>query len=142
MLPGVLLGGLERQGDALAVHVDVENLDGDLLAHLHDLGRVVDVLPGQLRHVHEAVDATKIHKGSEVDDRGDHAIADLAALELGEEGLTDLTLGLLEPRATGQHHVVAVLVEFDDLRLKCLADVRLKIANATHFDERGGQEAT
>src|SRR5690606_5933177 len=31
LLPGVFLGGLEGQGDALALHVDVEDLDGDLL---------------------------------------------------------------------------------------------------------------
>ena len=54
----VFLGGLERRGHALAVHVDVEHLDGDLVAHLHDLRRVVDVLPGQLGHVDQAVDPT------------------------------------------------------------------------------------
>ena len=40
-----------------------------------------------------------------------------------------------------QHHVVAVLVELDDLGLDLLADVRLQIADATHLDQRRGQEA-
>src|SRR5699024_2719568 len=53
--PRILLRGLERQRDALAVQVDVEDLDGDLLAHLDDLGRVIDVLPGQLGDVDETV---------------------------------------------------------------------------------------
>jgi hypothetical protein len=44
-LPGVFLGGLERQRDALAVHVDLENLNGDFLANLNDFAGVVDVLP-------------------------------------------------------------------------------------------------
>src|SRR6185503_17169904 len=33
-LPRVLLGGLERERHALTVEVDLEDLDGDLLAHL------------------------------------------------------------------------------------------------------------
>ena len=41
-----------------------------------------------------------------------------------------------------EHHVVAVLVELDDLGLDLLADVRLQIADTTHLDQRRGQEAT
>ena len=40
-----------------------------------------------------------------------------------------------------QHHVVAVLVQLDDLGLDLLADVRLQIADTTHLDQRRGQEA-
>ena len=36
-LPRVFLGGLERERNALAVEVDLEDLDGDLLANLDDL---------------------------------------------------------------------------------------------------------
>ena len=140
--PRVFLGGLERQGDALAVHVHVEDLDGDLVAHGDDLGRVVDVLPGQLGDVDEAVDrAAEVHERTEVDDRGDDTLADLTLLELGQEALADLGLGLAEPGATREDHVVAVLVELDDLHLGFLADAWLEVADATHLDERGGEEA-
>jgi hypothetical protein len=74
LLPRVFLGRLERQRDALAVHVDVEDLDGDLLADLDNLGRVVDVLPGQLGDVHQTVDAAEVDERAEVDDRGDDAL--------------------------------------------------------------------
>src|SRR6478752_4036463 len=77
VLPRVLLRRLQRQGDTLAVHVDVEHLDGDLVTHGDDLGRVVDVLPGQLRDVDETVDAAEVHERTEVDDRGDDTLADL-----------------------------------------------------------------
>ena len=140
-LPRVFLRRLERQGDTLAVHVDVEDLDGDFLANLDDLGGVVDVLPGQLGDVHQAVDAAQVHEGTEVDDGGDDAGADLALLQRGEEGLADLALGLLEPGTAGQDHVVAVLVQLDDLGLDLLADVRLQVADAAHLDQGGGQEA-
>ncbi len=39
LLPRVLLGGLQRQADALAVEVDVEHLDGDFVADRDDLAR-------------------------------------------------------------------------------------------------------
>src|SRR5699024_2716221 len=70
-LPRVFLGGLQRQRHALAVEVDIEHLDGDLLAHLDDLVGVVDVLPGQFGDVHQAVHATEVDEGTEVHDGGD-----------------------------------------------------------------------
>ena len=120
----------------LAVHVDVEDLDGDLVADLDDLGRVVDVLPGQLGDVDQAVNATEVDERTEVDDAADDTGADLPLLELLEERGADLGLGLLEPGTARQDHVVAVLVELDDLGLDLLADVRLEVADATHLDER------
>ncbi len=100
------------------------------------------MLPGELGDVDEPVDAAEVDEGAEVDDRGDHTAADLALLQLGEEVLPNRRLGLLEPGTAGEHHVVAVLVELDDLGLDLLAHVGLEVANATHLDERGGQEAT
>src|SRR5690606_23884750 len=108
LLPRVLLRRLERQRDPLALHVDVQDLDGDLLADLDDLGGVVDVLPGQLGDVHQAVDPAEVDERAEVDDRGHDALADLALLQRVEEGLADLALRLLQPGAAGQDHVVAV----------------------------------
>ena len=91
--------------------------------------------------MHQAVHATKIDEGAEVDDGGHDALADLALLQLGKEVLADLGLGLLQPGAAGQHDVVAVLVQLDDLGLELHADVRLQIADPAHLDQRSGQEA-
>ena len=51
----------------------------------------------------------------------DDALADLALLQRVEEVLADLGLGLLQPGTAGQDHVVAVLVQLDDLGLDLLA---------------------
>src|SRR5690606_21391998 len=139
--PRVLLRRLERQRDALAVEVDLENLDGDLLAHLDDLAGVVDVLPGQLRDVHEAVHAAQVDERTEVDDRRDLALADLALVQAVEELGTRGRLRLLEEGAAREHDVVAVLVELQDLRLELLAEVRRQVAHAAQLDERSGEEA-
>src|SRR5690606_10827030 len=139
--PRGLLRRLQRQRDPLAVHVDVQDLDGDLVTDLHDLARVVDVLPGQLGDVHQAVHAAQVDERTEVDDGGHHALADLALGQRVEELAAHLGLGLLQVGAAGQHHVVAVLVQLDDLRLELAADVRLQVAHPAHLDQRRGQEA-
>ena len=51
------------------------------------------------------------------------------------------TLCLLEPSATAEHNIVAVLIELDDLRFKLLTDVGLEIPYSSQFDQRGGKEA-
>src|SRR5690606_30378124 len=101
----------------------------------------VDVLPRQFGDVDEAVDATEVHEGAEVHDGGDYALANLALLEGVEEVAAGLGLRLLEEGAARKDHIVAVLVELDDLRLDVAADVRLEVANPAHLNQRCGQEA-
>ncbi len=141
-LPRVFLRRLERQGDALALQVDLEDLDSDFLSDLDDLGGVLDVLPGQFGDVHEAVNATQVDERTEVDDRRDLALADLALVQVVEEVRARLGLRLLEQRAAAQHDVVAVLVQLEDLRLDLLAQVRGQVADTAQLDERCRQEAT
>jgi hypothetical protein len=102
---------------------------------------VVDVLPGELRDVNESVHATQVHEGPKVDHRRDDAVTTLAGLQVREEVAALFFLGLFEPGATREHHVVAVAVEFDDLGLDGLADVGLEFAHATQLHQGRGQEA-
>src|SRR5436190_2177238 len=76
LLPRVGLRLLEAERDALALPVDVENLDLDLLPDLEHLGGMVDVAPRQLADVDEAVHAVEIDEGAEVDDVRDRAADD------------------------------------------------------------------
>ena len=91
--------------------------------------------------MHQAVHATQIDEGTEVDDAGDNTL-DLALGELVEEVCANLRLGLLKPCTTGQNNVVTVLVEFNDLSFELAANVRLQVADATHLNEGCRQEAT
>src|SRR5208283_4929592 len=78
---------------------------------------------------------------AEVDDGRHHTLADGALLQLVEELAAHLGLGLLQPGPPRQHHVVAVLVQLDDLGFDLLADVRLQITDTPHLDQRGGEES-
>ena len=92
--------------------------------------------------MNQAVNAAQIDECAEVDDGGHDAFTNLTLLELRQEGLTHFGLGLFEVLTTGKDHVVAVLVELENLGLDLLANVRGQVAHATHFDQRCRQEAT
>src|SRR5829696_1207990 len=109
LLPGILLRGLEREADALPAHVHVEDLDVDLVADGDDRAGVVDVLPRQLADVDQPVHAAQVDEGAEADDRRHGAVTHLADLEVGEELVARLLLGLLQVGPAAQHDVVAVL---------------------------------
>src|SRR4051794_34860758 len=101
---------------------------------------MVDVAPGQLGDVDQAVDALEIDEGTEVDDVGDLALDHLARLELAQDLLADLLALLLEDRAAGEHDVVAGAVELDHLALELLAHELVEVLDTADVDERGGQE--
>src|SRR4051794_35498543 len=140
-LPRVLLGLLEAQGDALAVTVDVQDLDLDRVPDVEDLARVVDVRPRELGDVDEAVDAVEVHERAEVDDVRDDALDDQARLEAVQDLLALLLALLLEHGPSRQDHVVARPVELYDLALDGLAHVLVEVRDAPDVDERRGQEA-
>ena len=140
-LPRVLLGLLETEGDALAVAVDVEDFDPHRVADRDHFGGVVDVAPGKLGDVDQAVDPVEVDEGAEVDDVGDLALDDLAGLEVAEDLLADLFALLLEHRAAREDDVVAAAVELDDFALERLAHELVEVVDAADVDQRGGQEA-
>ncbi len=139
-LPGILLGLLEAQRDALTLTVDVEHLDADRVADREDLGRMVDVRPGQLGDVNQAVDPVEVDERAEVDDVGDRALDHLARLEPVEDPFAILLALLLEHGPTGQHHIVAGPIELDHLAFDRLAHVLIEVRHAPDVHQRGGEE--
>src|SRR5213078_2636288 len=65
LLPRIRLRLLEAERDALALAVDVEDLDLDRLTDLEHLRRMVDVRPRELGDVNEAVHPVEIHERAE-----------------------------------------------------------------------------
>src|SRR5439155_3783861 len=141
--PWILLRRLEGERHALPSQVDVQDLNVDLLSHRHDLAGVINVLPGELRDVDESVHApADVHEGSEVHDGGDHASAALPLLQALQERLPPLALGFLEEGPAGQHDVVPVAVQLDDLALERLAHIRVEVADPAQLYERSRQKST
>src|SRR5918998_1057237 len=141
LLPRVLPGLLEAERDALAVAVDLKDLDLYLLADLDDLARMVDMLPTEFRDVNQAVYPFEIDEGPEVNEVGDGATDDHALLQGGQDALALLLALLLEDGAPGKDDVIAAPVQLDDLALELLAEEGVEVPHAPDVDEARRQEA-
>src|ERR1051326_2313845 len=102
---------------------------------------MVDVRPGELGDVDQAVHAVEVDEGAEVDDVRDLALDDVARVEPVEDLLALLLALVLEDCAAGQHDVVARAVELDHLRAQLLAHELVEVLDAADVDERRRQEA-
>src|SRR6476469_1005292 len=140
LLPRVGLGLLEPERDPLALAVDVEHLDLDVLADLEHLGRVVDVRPGALGDMDQAVHPVEVDEGAEVDDVRELAIDHVAGVEPVEDLLSLLLALVLEDGAAREHDVVARAVELDHLAAQLLPEVLVEVLHAADVDERRRQE--
>src|SRR5438477_3394597 len=111
---------LHAEGDAAALFIDLENHHLDLVAKLHDLGRVdVLVRPVHFGHVHETLDPLlDFHERTVIGDVGDLA-------EQTRPGR--VTPGQADPRVLAellhaQRHAVLFLIELQHLGRDFVAD--------------------
>jgi len=131
VFPGVALQLLQAQADALALLLEVEHLDVDLVADLHHLAGMLHAAPAQVGDVQQAVDAAEVDERTEVGDVLDDAAANLALLQLGDEVLLLGLALLLEHDAAADHHVPTPLVLLDDAAVDVLADQVLQVGDLT-----------
>src|SRR5579863_7002111 len=138
--PRVFAQLLQAQGDAVAFAVELEHLDVDLLADGHHLRRMLDALPRHVGDVQQAVDATQIDERAVLGEVLDHALDDRAFLQLGEQFFALGAVFLLHHRAAGDHHVVAALIELDDLEFQFFAFEVDRVAHRAHVHQRTRKE--
>src|SRR5213082_797889 len=140
VLPRIGLQLLQAEADALALPVDVEHLDLDLLADLHQLGRMRDPAIAHVGDVEQAVHAAQVDERTEVGDVLDDAFADLTDLQLLHQDVA-LRLALRLEQHTARHHdVAASLVELDDLEIEALAQQLVDVGDAAQRDLTAGKE--
>src|SRR5256714_4686228 len=140
VLPGVRLQLLQAEADPLALPVDVEDLDLDLLPDVHHLGRVRHAAVAHVGNVEQAVHAPEVDEGAEVGDVLDDALPRLADLQLLHQ---DVALGLalcFEQDAATHHDVATPLVQLDDLELEALTQQLVDVGHAPQGDLTAGEE--
>ena len=126
-VPRVRLQAADRQADATALVVDVDDLGLDLLADLVAGLGVVDLVPRQLALVDEAIDATEVDEDAERGDRSDGALDGLADLQAAEQLVALLAALLVEGDLLGQDQAVGLAVDLEDLQPELAADERLQL---------------
>jgi hypothetical protein len=131
---------LEAERDALRLRVVLEDLDGDLVADVEDLGRVVDPAPAHVGDVEEAIDAAEVHERAVLGDVLDDARDDHALFEVLERPCLELVALLLEEHAAREHDVAALLVELDDLEVEGLAEELVEVADGAEVHLAARQE--
>ncbi len=89
-----------RQRDPAPLLVDIHDLDVNLVAHVRDLVRRLDVPLRHLRDVHEAFDTVaQLHEPTEWHQLGDRALDDRIDREVLDELLPRILGGLLQAEA-------------------------------------------
>ena len=103
---------------------------------------MLDAPPGQVGDVQQAVDAAQVDERAIVGNVLDDALDHCAFLERFQQGLALGALARFQHRAAGNHHVVALAVELDDLEFHLLALVRGGVLDRADVHQRAGQERT
>src|SRR5579862_1548208 len=140
VLPRIGTKLLQTEAHTRALAVKLQDPDLDLIAHLHDFGRVLDALPCHVGDVQQPVDPAEVDERAvvgEILDGPAHHGAFLQVLE--ERGALGREF-LLDDGAARYHNVIALLVELDDFELERLALEVRGIAHRAHVDERSRQE--
>ena len=126
-VPRVGLKPADREADAAALVVDVDDLGLDLFTDaVAGLG-VVDLVPRELALVDEAVDAAEVDEDAERRDRADRAGDLLADLQAAEQLVALLAPLLVERHLLREDQAVGLAVDLEDLEPELAADERLEL---------------
>src|SRR5690606_12638952 len=139
-LPRIGLQLLHAEADALRFRVHADDLHLHGLADRQNLGGMVHAAPGDVGDVQQAVDAAEVNERTVIGDVLDHAIEDLAFLEVGHQFRTGFGAALFQHGAARHDDVAAATVHLEDLERGRLAHERTDIAHRTDVDLAAGQE--
>ena len=133
--PRIFGGLLEAQGDALALKINVENLNINFFANLNNLGRMIYVAPRKLGDVDETVNTAKVNECTEVNDRRNGTLQAHALRQLLEDFSTFILAAFFKKNTTRKNNVVAVAVHLDNASFKLGTKISRKIFNTTKINQ-------
>ncbi len=138
--PRILAQLFEAQGNTVLFLVVLEHLDLELLPDLDGFGRVAHALPGHVGNVQQAVNTPEINEGAVIGKILDHARNDRTFLEILQQGFLLGAVFGFHDRAAGQHDVIALLIDLDDLEFQIAAFQVSGVSHGAHVHEGTRQE--
>ena len=127
LLPWIGLQPPNREADATSLVVDVDDLGLDLIADRVGGLRVVDLVPGELALVDEAIDPAKVDEDAERGDAANGALHLLPDLETAEQLVALLAALLIESDLLREDQPIGLAVDLEDLEAKGAPDKRLQL---------------
>ena len=132
---------LDAEGDALAGAIELQDLDGHLVAGMQNFRWMADTPVGHVGHVQQTINAAQVDEGAVfgeiLDDAGDHS----AFFQMFQGDGFAFDGFLLHGQLARNHHVAAAPVQLDELDGDVLADEGFEIADRAAIDLRSGHEA-
>ena len=101
---------------------------------------MLDAPPSHVGDVQQAVDAAQVHEGAIVGEVLDHALHLQALLQALQQRLPFGAVLLIEHAPAGDHHIVALLVDLDDLEVHLLAFQLVGGMEGADVHQGAGQE--
>jgi hypothetical protein len=140
VLPRIRAQLLESQRHALTFAVEFQDPHVDFFADLDHFGRMLDALPGHVGDVQQSIDAAQIHECAVIGEVLDHTLDRRTFLQIVQQRGALGAVFLFDDRAARDHHVVALLIELDDLEFERLVFKVRGIAYRADVDQRTRQE--
>ena len=141
-IPRIVAHLLDAQGNAILLLVELQYLGFNFVANRQHFGRVLHATPCQVGDVQQAVDTAQVNECTVVGDVLDDTLDDCAFFQVFQQGLAVGTLRCFQHSAAGNHHVVALAIQLDDLQLHRLVFVWCGVLDRTCIHQRTGQECT
>src|SRR5690606_38356037 len=140
--PGIFAQLLQTQRHTVALTVELQDLNVDFVAHIHDFARMLDTLPGHIRDVQQAVNTAQIYERTVVGQVLDDTL-DFQTLGQGfQQSFTLLAVFSFQNGAAGNNHVVTLLVQLDNLEFELFVLQVRGVANRTNVYQGTRQEGT
>ena len=140
--PRIFAQLLQTQRNAVALAVELQDLDVDLVANVDDLGRMLDTLPRHVGNVQQAIDAAQVDERTVIGEVLDDTLDDLTFLQGFQQGFALGGVLGFQDSTTGNDNVVALLVQLDDLEFQFLVFPGGGVTYGTYVNQRARQERT
>ena len=140
--PRIFAQLLQAQRHTVLFLIELENLGFEFLTDLNHFARMTNTTPGEVGDVEQTVDTAQINEGTVIGDVLDDTLDDGAFLERVKELGAFFAHAGFDHGTAGNHDVVALTVELDDLEFHGLAFVGRGVLNRTGVNQGARQEGT
>ncbi len=119
--PRIITHLLQTEGNAIALAIELQHFDSNLVTDLNHVGGVLDPLPGHVSDVQQTIDTAQVDEGTVVGKVFDHTFELLALLQVLQQLFTLCAVLLFNHSTARDDHVVATAIQLDYLELEILA---------------------